>query len=175
MRKTGFILLVLAGVLLGAECAFSQDSNAVPEEQKAYEPEQFQDANEVVMAFDGKKITVGYLRNLAPQLTPETVKEVADYWLEVQLLYEEAIKQGLDKDTKTKSIADMEYKKAFASAIMRKVVDKVNITSEQVKRYYNKNQDTDKSLWTMTYLSFSHIMVDDLETAEEVLKKLNEG
>jgi hypothetical protein len=179
MRKAGLILLSLISVLFGVKYAFSQDSISIPiqVQQKTAEAKQelLQDANQVVMVFDGNEITVGCLWNLNPQLTPKTAKEAADYWLDVQLLCEEAIKQGLDKDAMIKFRADMEYKKVFATAIMERAVSKVNIDAQQIKEYYDKNKDTDKSLWNPMLLSFSHITVNDLGTAIRVIKRLEQG
>lgn len=175
MRKTVMILLVLVGALFSVKCAFCGDSNAVPAEQKAAEPKLLQNANEVVMVFDGNELTVGQLRYFNPQLTPDTAKEIANYWLDTQLLYEEMIKKGMDKNPKTKFIADLECKKVFADVLVEKIISDVKIDDEQVKKYYDKNKDTDLSLKDPMFLSFSHVVVNTLETAEEVLKRLNKG
>jgi peptidyl-prolyl cis-trans isomerase C len=175
MRKAGLILLVLIGVLFSVRCAFCEDSNAAAEVQKAAEPELLQDADQVVMVFDGNELTVGQLQYLSPRLTAKTAKEAADYWLDAQLFYEEAIRRGLDKDAKTKFTADMEYKKVFAKTLVERVVSKININDKQIKEYYDKNKDTDPSLKDPMFLSFSHVKVDELETAVKVLKRLQQG
>ena len=171
MRKSALVLSVVMGVLFNVQFAFGQDANTAPVIEKAA----VQDFNQVIMVFDGKELTLGQLRYLGSELDSETIKKAAEYWLDAQLLYEEAVKQGLDKDEKTKFLSDISSKNVFASALINKVVGEVKIDDQQVKKYYDDNKDADPSLREPMYLSFSHITLDNLEKAEEVLKKINEG
>ncbi|OHB43016.1 MAG: hypothetical protein A2Y13_00250 [Planctomycetes bacterium GWC2_45_44] len=175
MKKSVLVLFVVMFVFLGVQFAFGQDANTPAAVGKAVAVPPIPDANQVIMVFDGKELTIGQLQYLAPKLDAETIKKAAEYWLDSQLLYEEAVKQGLGKDEKSKFLADMNSKKVFANAVVEKALNEIKIDDSQVKKYYDENKDTDQSLKEPMYLSFSHITVDSQEKAEEVLKKLNEG
>jgi peptidyl-prolyl cis-trans isomerase C len=187
MKKSTLVLFVVMGVLFNVNFAFGRDTKtpvvkkmvepaAAETGEKAVAPEVVQNANQVIMIFDGRKLTLGQLQYIAgDKLDPETIKKVAEYWLDAQLLYEEAVRQGLDKDEKSRFIADMDSKKVFANAVVEKALSKIKIDDSQVKKYYDENKDADPSLQEPMYLSFSHITVDSQEKAQDVLKKLNEG
>jgi peptidyl-prolyl cis-trans isomerase C len=175
MKKTALILFVVMGVLFSVQFAFGQDANTPAAGEKAVAPEAVQDLNQVIMVFDGRELRLGQLQYIAGKLDPETIKKAAEYWLDTQLLYEEAVKQGLDKDEKSKFLADMSSKKIFANAVVEKAMSGIKIDDSQVKKYYDENKNTDPSILEPMYLSFSHITVDSQEKAEEVLKKINEG
>jgi parvulin-like peptidyl-prolyl isomerase len=171
MKKSALVLFVAMSVLFSVQFAFGQDVNTVG----AVEKPVVLDGNEVIMVFDGKELTLGQLQYLTPNLDTEIIKKAAEYWLDSQLLYEEAVKQGLDKDDKTKFLADMSGKKVFANAVVEKILSEIKIDDAQIKKYYDENKDTDPMLKEPMYLSFSHITVDSQEKAQEILKKLNEG
>lgn len=180
MKKSALVLFVVIGVLFNVQFAFGQDANAPAAGKKAVEPAaakpaEVQDLNQVIMVFDGRELTLGQLQYISPKLDAEMIGKAAEYWLDTQLLYEEAVKQGLDKDEKSKFKADMDSKKVFANAVVEKAISKIKIDDSQVKKYYDEKKDTDPTLREPMYLSFSHITVDSQEKAEEVLKKLNEG
>ena len=173
MKKSALVLVVI-GVLFNVQFAFGQGADTPAAGEKAVAPAAL-DANQVIMVFDGRELTIGQLQYIAPNLDAETIKRAAEYWLDSQLLYEEAVRQGLDKDEKSKFLADMGSKKVFANAVVEKAMSEIKVDDAQIKKYYDENKDTDPSLKEPMYLSFSHITVDTQEKAEEVLKKLNEG
>ncbi len=179
MKKAVLILFVAAGASFSVQCVFGKDVNAPaptqPVEQKTVEPAAVLDFNQVIMVFDGKELTLGQLQYLSPSPDPETIKKAAEYWLDTQLLYEQAVKQGLDRDEKTTFLADISNKKVFANALINKAVSDIKVDDAQVKKYYDDNKDTDPSLKEPMYLSFSHITLDNPEKAEEAIKKINEG
>lgn len=174
MKKSALVLFVVMGMLFSVQIAFGQGADIPAAGEKAIAPAAL-DANQVIMVFDGRELTIGQLQYIVPNLDAETIKRAAEYWLDSQLLYEEAVKQGLDKDEKTKFLADMGSKKVFANAVVEKAMSEIKVDDAQIKKYYDENKDTDPSLQEPMYLSFSHITVDSQEKAEEVLKKLNEG
>ncbi|HBG28893.1 MAG: hypothetical protein A2Y10_16700 [Planctomycetes bacterium GWF2_41_51] len=166
MKKNAILLLVVSAILLTSQIGFSADANtpAVPK-----------DPNTMIMVLDGNELTLGQVNSLAPDADLNTIKNVADYWLNTQLLYEEAAKRGIDKDAKTKFQAEMNYKKSFATALIDQVQKDVKISDEEIKKYYDDNKETDPRLSEPTYLSFSHINVDTLEKAQDIRKKIEEG
>jgi peptidyl-prolyl cis-trans isomerase C len=102
-------------------------------------------------------------------------QEIANYWLDMQLLYEEAVKRGIDKDEKAKFLADISHKRTIASELLETVRNNAKVTDEEVHKYYEENKETDLSLKEPMYLSFSHITLNSLEEAEAALKRINAG
>jgi peptidyl-prolyl cis-trans isomerase C len=177
MRKAGGILLIVIGLFYTCECVCAEQAQkeTVVQKQQATESQLPKDTNQVVMIFDGKELTLKQIEFLSPSLDYAMVENIADFWLDTQLLYEEAVKKGIDKDEKAKFLADMNYKKTIASGPMEKVRNDVKVTDENVRKYYEENKETDLSLQDPMYLSFSHITLNSLEEAEAVLKKINDG
>ncbi|MGB8227038.1 MAG: peptidyl-prolyl cis-trans isomerase [Sedimentisphaerales bacterium] len=166
MRKTGLILFIVIGMLFVCEYVYAE---------QAAEPNLPQDTNQAVMIFDGKELTLKQIGYLAPSLNYAVVEDIANFWLDTQILYEEAVKRNIDKDEKVKFISDISHKKTVASELLAKVRNDVRVTDEDVRKYYEQNKETDPTLREPTFLSFSHITVSSLPEAEAVLKKINEG
>jgi hypothetical protein len=97
MRKAELILLIVS-MLFVCEYAYAE---------QAAEPNLPQDTNQVVMIFDGKELTLKQIEYLAPSLNYAVVEDIANFWLDTQLLYEEAVKRNIDKDEKVKFISDI--------------------------------------------------------------------
>lgn len=166
MRKAELILLIVIGMLFVCEYVYAE---------QAAEPNLPQDTNQAVMIFDGKELTLKQIEYLAPSLNYAVVEDIANFWLDTQLLYEEAVKRNIDKDEKVKFISDIGHKKTVASELLAKVRNDVRVTDEDVRKYYEQNKEADPALREPTFLSFSHITVSSLPEAEAVLKKINEG
>lgn len=166
MKKNVLFLLLLSVTLLTSQTAIGRDANspAVP-----------QDPNYVVMVFDGNELTIEQVSFLAPGADFDTVENVADYWLNTQLLYEQALKKGVDKNAKTKFLADMNYKKTIATAIIEQAQNDVKVSDEEIRKYYEANKETDPRLKEPVYLSFSHVTVDTNEQAQDVRNRIEKG
>ncbi len=174
MKKTIFLLVFFA-ISFTAQAAPPGDAAIRPGPQPFEGPAVPKDPNYVVLVLDGNQLTIGQINFLAPQPDYITVKNVADYWLNTQLLYEEAAKRGIDKDARIKFLADIAYKKSIAGELIQKVQNDVKISDEQVKKYYDENKETNPNLKEPNYLSFSHITLDTLEQAQAVFKRVESG
>jgi parvulin-like peptidyl-prolyl isomerase len=175
MKKTVLFLLVFPAMLFAAQTPRPPEANMAPTPQQPKQIEVPKDPNFVVMTFDGKTLTIGQIKYLTPEIDYATMENIADFWLNTQLLYEEAVKKGIDKDPKAKFLADLGSKRPIAGALIDKVQSEVKVSDADVKKYYDENKDTDPTLKEPTYLSFSHITVDTPEKAQEVLNRINKG
>ncbi|OQA01323.1 MAG: Foldase protein PrsA 2 precursor [Planctomycetes bacterium ADurb.Bin401] len=165
MKKNTIIVLTMSAILLITQFArCDANTPAIPK-----------DANTVIMTLDSNELTLAQVNSLAANPDLNMINNVADYWLNTQLLYEEAIKRGLDKDSAAKFQAEMNYKKAFASALVEQAQKEATVTEEEMKKYYEDNKAADPRLKDPTYLSYSHITADTPEKAEEIRKKIEEG
>lgn len=177
MRKAKLILLIVIGMLFSCEYVLGEQASRSPGPVglQTKEPNLPQDENYVAAVFDGKELTLGQMMFFGPRLDYAMAREIADFWLNTQLLYEQAVKQGIDKDEKTKFLADISYKKTIASKLLEKVQSEVKITDQQVRKYYDETKQTDPTLTEPMYLSFSHITLNSLEDANAAIKRINAG
>jgi hypothetical protein len=175
MKKTLILSLLLSAILLTTQSALCVVPAAVPEPNQPPKPQVPNDPNYVVATYNDQNLTLKQVRFFAPEADFDTVKNVAEFWLNTQLLHDEAVKKDVAKDEKTKLMADIAFKKSIASAYIEQVQKEVNISDEQIKKYYEDNKDTDPRLKEPAYLSFSHITTDTQEQAQAVRDRIDKG
>ncbi|MDR1007403.1 MAG: peptidylprolyl isomerase [Campylobacteraceae bacterium] len=104
-------------------------------------------------------------------LNDELKKQIVDQLVEKKLLTSYAIKNGIEKDSKyIKTLSQVKNDIAL-QVWLDKEFDKLKITDEQVKQYYDEN--TDKFPLKPEAWKVSHILVKDEATAKKVIKELN--
>lgn len=126
-------------------------------------------SGKTLVEVNGDKITEGDLKflgeinpRLQPQLSdPAGQKRILENLVEQELLYQEALKQGLQRDSKFKAKLDLYRRVLIAQSLVEDEADKL------VKKYYDEHPEEFKKL------KFSHIMVK-FATPEEV-KKVKKG
>jgi parvulin-like peptidyl-prolyl isomerase len=175
MKKRIVLSLLLSTMLLATQFAYGVMPVSPAEPNQPPKPELPKDGNFVVATCQGKNLTLREVGYFAPNADFDTAKNVADFWINTQLLYEEAMKKAIDKDEKTKLMADIAFKKAIASAYIEQVQGEVKVSDAEVKKYYDENKDTDPRLKEPAYISFSHITVDTPEKAKAIIEQLNKG
>lgn len=175
MKKTLILSLLLSAILLTAQTSLCVVPTAVPDPNQPAKPELPNDPNYVVVTYNGQNLTLKQVRFFAPDADFDTVKNIADFWLNTQLIHDEAVKKAIDKDEKTKLMADIAFKKSIASAYIEQIQKEISISDEQIKKYYEENKETDPRLKEPTYLSFSHITTETLEQAQAARDKIDKG
>lgn len=90
-----------------------------------------------------------------------------------ELLYQEAIKRGLDKDNEYKNKVE-DFKKITLIGILLKkeIEDKAKVTDQDVKTYYDKNRE-DFSPFNKVRLSLIRVKTE--KEAKNIVEKLKEG
>lgn len=146
------------------------------EQEKQPAPE----SEQSVVRLDDQKLTAQHLRWLnrrQPGTDPpeSMVKAIADYWLDTQLLYEEARRRGLTDDPQAKFTAELAVKNAYVRTLVQQVREQAQPTDEQVLDYYQKNKDTDPALKEPRRFSFSHIKTKTLREAQALIQRINQG
>lgn len=129
---------------------------------------------------DGKVITVGEFENRLSKLPPyyrsvaaQRKKDFLEDLVSEQLLYEEALRRGLDRDKEVKELLNEARKKILVAKLVEVEVRKKSpIGEDEVKAYYEAHKD---EYVTPLRLRVSHILVDTQEQAKEILQKLKEG
>ena len=129
----------------------------------------------VLMTYGEQEFTMRQVLWFSPAPDVATVKRIAEYWLDSQLLYEEALAQKINDDPKTKFLADMALKKVIASELIDRTRNSAKVDDAAVSRYYEDNKEADASLKTPSYLSFSHIQTATEAEAQAVRKRIEKG
>jgi len=132
------------------------------------------DPNTVLVSYGDLKLTLAEAKYFIPAPTADALKSISNQWLDLQLLYEDAQKQGLTNDPKAKLQAELMTKQTFAQLAMQKAAE-VNVTPAQVQEYYEKNKSSDPMLSEPNRFSFTHVRVKTQAEANDLLAKIKAG
>lgn len=103
----------------------------------------------------------------------ETKKGFLDNLIVRELLYQEALRSGIDKEKDTASFIEEMKKRVVVDKFFKKEVDdKVSVKEDEVKKFYNEHPEEAKS---PDEVRASHILLKTREDAEMVKKKIKEG
>lgn len=96
-----------------------------------------------------------------------------DELVKKEVLYQEALKRGLDKTPEfTKKVEDFK-KLTLASEILEKeIVSKTKVSDQEARDYYNKHKD---EFVTTSQIKASHILVKTEDEAKKILARLKKG
>lgn len=90
-----------------------------------------------------------------------------------ELLYNEALRKGLDKDKEVKEIVEEANKKILIARLLKdEVDDEIIISEEEIQEFYNANRE---KFGVPEVRRASHILVATEEEAQNVLKELAAG
>lgn len=133
------------------------------------------EGSQVLVSLGEKKLTTERMDWIQPGADSQKIASIAKWWLENELLYEEAERRGITSEPKARFVAELGMKKALSRELVSRVRDSVEISDEQISIYYQENKDTDPSLKQPGYLSFSHIRTKTLVDANSVLERIKAG
>jgi len=139
-----------------------------------------QESNKVIVRIRNEKLTLDMLREMIPvenpgQLTYEQIQNYIQRWMDQELMYQEAIKQGIRKDNE-------ELKKILKNAEKTYIVDtlldsllsrEVNISEQEMLEYYEENKDNFVN--EKLEIRALHILVEDLSTGRDVRRRIING
>jgi len=90
-----------------------------------------------------------------------------------ELLYNEALRKGLDRDKDVKEVVEEAKKKIVIAKLLKdEVEDEIVISDEAIQEFYNANKE---KFGVPEVRRASHILVVTEEEAQDVLKKLSGG
>lgn len=154
--KKGMLVLIIAGLALAAACGGTP-------------------SGKVLVDINGTKITEGdlkFLGEINPRIqsqidNPAGQKRILENLVEQELLYDEAVKEGINRDPKVKAKVDLYRRVIIAQSLIEAETDKA------AKKYYDEHQDEFKKL------KLSHLMVkfatpDEIKKAKKGEKLLTE-
>lgn len=100
-------------------------------------------------------------------------KRYLDELIMEMLMYEEAVRRGIDRTKEIKDIVNEAKKKVVIAKLVKdEVEDKAVVTEDEIKKYYEAHRDEFKTpeLWRA-----SHILVASEKEARDVLDELAKG
>jgi parvulin-like peptidyl-prolyl isomerase len=96
-----------------------------------------------------------------------------DELVKKELLYQEAMKKGLDKDPEFRSKVEDFKKITLIGQLLEKEIElKTQVTDQDVKDYYEKNKE---DFADITQIRASHILVRTEGEAKKILERLKKG
>jgi len=90
-----------------------------------------------------------------------------------ELLYQEALKKGLDKNTEyLKKVEDFKKITLIGQLLEKEIESKAKVTDQDVKDYYEKHKE---DFAPVSQIRMSLILVKTEEEAKKILERLNKG
>jgi peptidyl-prolyl cis-trans isomerase C len=100
-------------------------------------------------------------------------EKLLDNIINKEVLYQEAVKKGLDKTPEfTKKIEDLKKDMLAQEIFKNEILDKVQVTDQEVKDYYEKKKE---DLTTISQIRASHILVKTEADAQKAVARLAKG
>lgn len=138
--------------------------------------------NEKVLAkVNGKEITQGdldkTLQSINPQQaaqfqTPEGQKQLLQEIVKQELILCEAKDNKYDEELEFNAQLDQLKNDLLKQYAIQKLISTVTITEDEINKFYEDNKESFKA---PEMVDASHILVDAQDTANEVIKEINEG
>jgi parvulin-like peptidyl-prolyl isomerase len=113
-------------------------------------------------------------RQYREQLQGKDLSDMVDNWINTQILYQQGLKKGLDKDPEVAAVVKLRQGDAIARRYVEsEILDKTTVTPAQIDSAYNA--DKDKYKIDKDRLRAGHIMLGSKEEAEGVYTRLKKG
>ena len=134
----------------------------------------------VLAVVDGREIKQSDLFNLLQSIgqnaasfqSAEGQKQLIDELVMQELLYSDALAQGLQEEEAYKNAVEEMSKTILKQYAMKKLLDTIDATEEEVKEYY----DNHASLFTTSEkASANHILVSTEEEAQKIAEEIKNG
>jgi peptidyl-prolyl cis-trans isomerase C len=135
----------------------------------------------ILATVNGKEITdkdvYSFLNQLAPQTaaqfsTPDGINQLANELVNQELLYLEAIEDGLDQEENFKLELERAKVNILKQYAINRLLSDITVSQEEIENFYNDKKEHFK---TPEAARASHILVDDEKKAEEILEEIRGG
>ncbi len=136
--------------------------------------------NKIIATVNNKEIRQSDVEALYVNLGPNAAqyqgeagyKQLVEQLILEEMLYSDAKENNLDNEKEYQTALDQLKKSLLAQYSVSKLMSNIDVTDNEAVEYYNSNKNMFKSPENVTA---SHILVDSLEKAEEILKEINTG
>ncbi|NLV76861.1 MAG: peptidylprolyl isomerase [Tissierellia bacterium] len=137
--------------------------------------------NKVLATVNGKDITSQDVYDFLNQLdqrtaaqfsSPEGINQIANELVNQELLYLDALKNGLDEEEDFKNELEKVKIGVLKQYAINRLFKGITVTEEEINSFYDEN----KHFFQRPEVArASHILVDDEEKANEILDEINDG
>lgn len=104
---------------------------------------------------------------------PEGKEKFLGELVKKELLYQEALKKGLDKDAEfIKKLEDFRKITLITQLLEKEIETKAKLTEQDARVYYDKHKD---ELASVSQIKASHILVKTEDEAKKILERLKKG
>lgn len=134
--------------------------------------------DDVVAVVNGKEITAsmlqayqksrGFIENISRQ---QQTQMMVEELINRELIYQDAVKNGVDKHESVQAQLDLLRKNVVAGAMLKNVTEAAQISDEELKKEYQKRKD---QLATKEYKA-SHILVEQEADAKAIIAEIDKG
>ena len=138
------------------------------------------DDDEIIASYGDEDLTLAKIKYVQPDPTPPMIIQFTDWWIDNQILADEAKRLKLGDDEKVKK--KLRFRKELGviqdyAELMKNNINSIviDIADEEVKKYYDGQKMNDKLLFEPAQLSFTHITTASEEKAKELLEKVRKG
>lgn len=171
-------LLVVVALLVGLGACVEEGQEPVASENALSAQPKVAEAvqqAEVIVSCGDKDLTMRQIEFLQTGANDKLIRQIANWWVDMQLLDEEARRRGIDKLDVAKFRAQVQTQKINVDILNRQTSDAVVITDEDVVQYYEQRKKIDFRLKVLPKFTFSHIAVKSIEQAREIRTKIEGG
>lgn len=139
------------------------------------------DQSKVLVVVNGKEITeqdvYAFLNGLGQETamqfqSPEGMKQIADELANQELLYLDAIENGLDREDEFKLELKKMEQNVLKQYAMHKLLSNISATEDEIEEYYEEHKG---HFMTPEMMRASHILVKEEEDAKKILAEIEEG
>lgn len=134
---------------------------------------------DILAEVNGKKISQKEVVSFITQmqvgqqfLNPQGIHQITDELVNQELMYIDALENKLDEDEEFNKELEITKENMLKNYAMHKLFESIEVSDEEIKNYYDNNKEVVKK--PKSYRA-SHILVDDEESAENILNEINDG
>jgi len=104
-------------------------------------------------------------------ITGAEIRAILDRWIETELLYQRALKEGLERESEVaESLRQMQRQILADELLQRELKNRARVSAQEVQAYYDSHIDQ----YTQE-VNLRHIVVNSVEEARQVLVQLQAG
>lgn len=116
---------------------------------------------------------ISHLPERYRRLARKHKKEYLEEFINDTLLYQEALREGIDQDEEVQRVIEEARRKIIIARFLKdQIDDKVSVGNEEIQEHYQANRD---DFMNPEILRLSHILVPSEEEAKKLLSRLREG
>lgn len=106
------------------------------------------------------------------RLRPEMGQQFVEHWIETELLFQEAIRRGIDESPDLLEKVEEVKKRMITQMLIQEEMNKVEVSDEEVAEYFDRHKGR---FSTPEMIRIKHILVKTEEEAKEIKERLNKG